>query len=1587
MQRLGRMIWVVGLLAVAGCDDDTRNTGTSGSVDGAQDDAQAVDQATLDMALADGGGAPDMQWLDAAIVDMASPRLDARAPVDAMPPADAGVFDGAVLDAGPPVDAALDAELPVDAAPDMGCPPTEPWSRRVDRVGGVLVFTEFLADPADDPTLEWLELHNTLDVDLDISEWALTDGVAYVFPAGTRVPARGYLVVSAAPDRLRDAAGVDSLGPYDGRLNADGERLALTNNAGRLMDALDWTPGQRWPVLPEGSGRSIVKRAPRAASGWGEAWATGAVGGTPGLRNFAPPQGQLPVVLVEADAVWRHGPRVDDDSGPDLLDEGWLAAPAPFFVGDAAPLEVPIRATADNHFAIYAGGPAGAGLRLVGRDAIADWQVAEDFVERFAPGEHLFFAAWEGRGGDGGPQMLIAQAIPAGGRVIGAAADFEAVIGPPDASPGAGLAAPTPPIDALAQSIAVAAWAPLAARRPQGAGPWGGRVGAFAPEAEFIWPDTFENVSATNSQETYALFRTRDAVVPPPGTTGLPAAPRSYVFRTRFDFAGDPAAVSLALDLLVDDGAVVWLNGAEVLRQNMPQGVVGADTPARVIIDDAQFVRGLPIPSDALVEGQNVLVVAVHQAEEAPADLRFAAALQATVRPPAQPAPMPPVTGQVVINEIMYHPADGDPRGEWIELHNRGAEAIDLSGWVIVDGVRATLDGVLPAGGFGVVAADPVALVEAPIVGTFEGALTNVGERVALLDGCGALVDEVHFHDQGRWPANADGYGPSLELSDPTADNAVGAAWAASAIASEWADFVWEGPAGQTVVGPDGQWEELVMGLLDAGEVLLDDVSVIADPAGAAIELIVNGDFSAASNGWRVLGTHRGSAVVADPDDPQNPVLRLVASGGTEHMHNHAEITLADGHRIDPATVYRISFRARWMRGSNQLNTRLYFNRLARTVRIPRPMDGGTPGAPNSVAAAIGPTCRGLAHAPVMPVAGDAATVSVDLSDADGVVDATLHVAVNGAAFEPVAMIDAGGGRYTGPLPTDAPGDQVQFYVEAQDGAGHTRTCPPGGPASRAIVRIDDGRLPADATLPPIRLWMTAADDALLHQDIELMSNDRLGATVVDGDGSVFYDVGVRLKGSQRGRPRSNRLGYSLSFDPEQLFRGVYSTVSLDRSAGVNYGQREMLIDLVMARAGSVSAEYNDLGWLLSPRAVHHGPVQLQLARYGDLMLANQFEDGGDGALYEFELVYYPTTTDDGTASGRKRPTPDRVVGTAPRSLGEDPEAYRHIFQVKNNRRRDDFAAIMAFAQAFDLPDEVFRAQIADVIDVDQWLRAFAFSALCGAVDHFGDGANHNVQFYVRPSDERVLFFPHDLDFYRDARRPVVARAELRRLLAVTAWRRAFYGHLHDVLEVAYNADWLAHWRDHLGALLPGQDFAGHYAFMIERMAYVRDGAPDSVANAIPVVPFAISTVGPIAGPEVELEGTAWIDVRSIVGPDGPLGLTWIDAQTWRATVRVPGAVRVLRLEARGRAGLIAEASIAVQQPLRPAARSPTPTPLFDRAEILPFYSPVGALEGGPLGALENQRRDPDLRRGPFDWIVIVATIRHGRSLTLYPLL
>ena len=91
-------------------------------------------------------------------------------------------------------------------------------------------------------------------------------------------------------------------------------------------------------------------------------------------------------------------------------------------------------------------------------------------------------------------------------------------------------------------------------------------------------------------------------------------------------------------------------------------------------------------------------------------------------------------------------------------------------------------------------------------------------------------------------------------------------------------------------------WQEFAFGMLDgAGEVLIDDVSVVELPSSSAIERIQNGNFSAGNVHWRRLGNHQRSEVIPEPGNPSNMVLRVIAEGATEYQGNQIETTFGGG--------------------------------------------------------------------------------------------------------------------------------------------------------------------------------------------------------------------------------------------------------------------------------------------------------------------------------------------------------------------------------------------------------------------------------------------------------------------------------------------------------------------------------------------------------------------------------------------------------------------------------------------------------------------------------------------------------------------
>src|SRR6185503_10102053 len=109
------------------------------------------------------------------------------------------------------------------------------------------------------------------------------------------------------------------------------------------------------------------------------------------------------------------------------------------------------------------------------------------------------------------------------------------------------------------------------------------------------------------------LFGFTTNATPYPAAIQTPLSGGTYYLRTRFEWTNDPASVILVASNYLSDGAVFYLNGAEVERVRLPSGEITLATPATRGPAVKGQVELAGFPTAPLIVGENVLAVEVHQ--------------------------------------------------------------------------------------------------------------------------------------------------------------------------------------------------------------------------------------------------------------------------------------------------------------------------------------------------------------------------------------------------------------------------------------------------------------------------------------------------------------------------------------------------------------------------------------------------------------------------------------------------------------------------------------------------------------------------------------------------------------------------------------------------------------------------------------------------------------------------------------------------------------------------------------------------------------------------------------------------------------
>jgi len=208
------------------------------------------------------------------------------------------------------------------------------------------------------------------------------------------------------------------------------------------------------------------------------------------------------------------------------------------------------------------------------------------------------------------------------------------------------------------------------------------------------------------------LLYVEDAVLPAAINTPLALGQTTYYFRTTFNLPAVPGAPTLTLRTILDDGAVLYLNGREIFRQNMDAAAsVDFSTFANTVVGDAAISDAIALPTGALLAGNNVLAVEVHQVNAGSSDIVWGGelVLNGTAQPSFTPGAPNNVSGSgadlppVFLSEVVPNNTAGlrDAAGDlepWIEIANFGPDPVSLEGWWLSDSTGQPLRWAFPLG-------------------------------------------------------------------------------------------------------------------------------------------------------------------------------------------------------------------------------------------------------------------------------------------------------------------------------------------------------------------------------------------------------------------------------------------------------------------------------------------------------------------------------------------------------------------------------------------------------------------------------------------------------------------------------------------------------------------------------------------------------------------------------------------------------------------------------------------------------------------------------------------------------------------------
>ncbi len=515
--------------------------------------------------------------------------------------------------------------------------------------------------------------------------------------------------------------------------------------------------------------------------------------------------------------------------------------------------------------------------------------------------------------------------------------------------------------------------------------------------------------------------------------------------------------------------------------------------------------------------------------------------------------------------------------------------------------------------------------------------------------------------------------------------------------------------------------------------------------------------------------------------------------------------------------------------------------------------EGGTPGAPNSVASEqTAPLILDGEWSPIIPSSSDTVTVTARLMDTDMAVGvaASLYYRVDlpaeatPTAFLMRPMFDDGlhgdgkadDGVYGAQIEPHPDGAIIELYITATNATGLVRSLPApcdvdGIPVQAAnwLYRVDDGfspdQQPAGDEPPFYRVILTQSErDELVYLGQhypDSSSNAQMNATFISWDAEgikVRPTVGIRIRGN--GSRRSAPNNYRVNFRSDHRWNNRERLI-----LNVRYPHLQILAGQLFEAAGMPN----------------FNPQAIQLRLNGQNLAAPYSPQGMYARLDVYDADWVADEfPDDSNANVYKCIAGSHNAGLE--YLGDNPADYLSIgYDKMTNTSENDWTDLIALTRELNDPSDVdYADRLGQIVNIDQWLRWFALETLLlNNETNLSNGYGDDYALVAGQTDPRFQLLPHDQDtilnqgssrlsfdtpIFRVANLP-----HIHRFLTHPQLVGRYYDQLQDLTETVLAPENLQPFLDEtIGSWVEADSLQEIMAFVADRNAFAQSQIPST---------------------------------------------------------------------------------------------------------------------------------------------------------------